>query len=216
MGRFLIIIEMMRYFLLIICVFTHKIGLGQKMTSQRIEAHMIKHIVIESNEVFKISIETKPQKHVNLKTQSEGEYFQNIGVVAKIEGEQLFINSKYPEILTSGFDKLSAHKVFAVEILLEVPEDIRVDIRSNVASVFGEGSYDGLNIELKTGQCKLINFQGNLLVNTYKGDIKIFTEPAKVDAISRQGEVFNQLNYTGENLLQLKTIEGNIYIAPSQ
>ena len=45
---------------------------------------------------------------------------------------------------------------------------------------------------------------------------KIFTEPAKVDATSRQGEVFNQLNFTGENLLQLKTIEGNIYIAPSQ
>ncbi|MBW4964582.1 hypothetical protein KZZ06_21555, partial [Sulfitobacter sp. CW3] len=66
------------------------------------------------------------------------------------------------------------------------------------------------------GQCVLNNFNGNLLVNTYNGNIAVATSPSRVEAESRHGTLTNNLDYTGQQLLKLKTIDGNITITKSQ
>ena len=60
------------------------------------------------------------------------------------------------------------------------------------------------------------NFNGNLLVNTYNGNIAVATSPSRVEAESRHGTLINNLDYTGQQLLKLKTIDGNITITKSQ
>ncbi len=189
---------------------------AQKQTEQQIDANGITTILVESNEVFKITLKTAKTPFVTIKTTSEGEYYQNISLITELTGEILKVTSKYPQILTSGYDKLSAHKVLAMEVILEVPENLSVQIQSNVASVFGEGSFEYLQLELKSGQCVLNNFNGNLLVNTYNGNIAVATSPSRVEAESRHGTYINNLDYTGQQLLKLKTIDGNITITKSQ
>ena len=195
-----------------LCIQTY----AQKETLQTIDAKNISEIIISSDEVFKITLATTKDSVVTMKTESEGEYFQNISITTNITGKTLTVSSQYPEILTSGFDKLSAHKVFAVQVFLKVPENLNVTIISNVASVFGSGSYKKLELELKSGQCVLSNFNGNLLVNTYNGNIIVETNYAKVEAESRHGNVQNTLKHSGENLLKLKTIDGDISVTQSQ
>ena len=189
---------------------------AQRETLQTIDAKNISEILIKSDEVFRVSLTTTKERLMTMKTESEGEYFQNISLITDITGSTLTVTSKYPEILTSGFDKLSAHKVFAVQVFLEIPENLKVTIISNVASVFGSGSYKNLELELKSGQCVLTDFDGDLLVNTYNGNITVETTYAKVEASSRHGTIENNLNHTGENLLKLKTIDGNIAVTESQ
>jgi hypothetical protein len=189
---------------------------AQKQTQQQIDANGIKNIMIESNEVFRITLKSTKTPFITIKTASEGEYYQNISLNTELTGETLNVTSKYPQILTSGYDKLSAHKVLAMEVLLEVPENLSITLQSNVASVFGEGKFEYLQLELKSGQCVLKDFNGNLLVNTYKGNISVETSPSRVEAESRHGLIVNNLDYTGQQLIKLKTIDGNITITKSQ
>lgn len=216
MKRYLQLMYTIKLSLTIIGLFFCLNIYAQKETLQTINATTISEIVIKSNEVFKVSMKTTKEKTVTMKTASEGEYFQNISLTTTITGNTLTITSKYPEILTSGFDKLSAHKVFAVQMFIEVPENLNVRVISNVASVYGSGSYKNLELELKSGQCSLSNFDGNLLVNTYNGNILVETAYAKVEANSRHGSIENTLKHAGKNLLKLKSIDGNITVAQSQ
>ena len=201
---------------LIFSVFGVLCSHSQKETLETIDAQNITSLQIESNEVFRITISTSKNGVIGIKTQAEGEYLQNLAFITELTGRTLKITSKYPEILTSGFDKLSAHKVFAVEVFLEIPENLNVEINSNTASVFGSGYYKNLQVQLKSGQCHLENFNGNLIVNTFKGDITVETLSAKVEATSRHGSVLNGLKYSGENTIKLKSIDGNISVLESQ
>ena len=108
---------------------------AQKETEQLIDAGNIEKIVLQSDEIYKITMRTAPVKSISIKSRADGEYFNNISLDAEVVGEKLFLKSRFREILQSGFDKLSAHKVFAMEVELLVPKGLEVEINSNVASV---------------------------------------------------------------------------------
>lgn len=189
---------------------------AQKETQQTIEASQVKSIHIKSDEVFKITMSTSSAESITIRTASEGEYFQNMSLITELKGNTLNITSTYPQILTSGYDKLSAHKVFAVQVFIEIPKNLRVTVTSNVASVYASGDYEQLQIELKSGQCELKDFDGDLLVNTFSGNIYVASQPAIVEAVSRHGYVENKLKYISDNILKLKTLEGDITVVESQ
>ena len=92
-------------------------------------------------------------------------------MIKEISDDKLFLKSEYIEILQSGYDKLSAHKVFSLEIKLIVPENLKIEIESNIASVTAIGEFEYLQIQLKQGNCEVLNFSGNALVNTFTGNI---------------------------------------------
>ena len=187
-------------------------GYSQKNTSQVFNAKHINQLYIYTEEVFKINIHTSNTKQVVLTSHSEGEYFNDIALNMEMQEDKLILTSKFREILQSGYDKLSAHKVFSLEINLEVPEGMEVFIRSNSASVTASGDFSELNVELKSGSCHLNNFQGNAVVNTYNGLIEVATHDAIITANSRNGEVILPEFQTGKHMLKLTSINGDIRV----
>jgi hypothetical protein len=186
---------------------------AQKDTSKQLGAKEIKSIYIDTDEVFKINIKTSTNSDlVSISTHSEGEYFNDIALNTEVRENAIYLTTKFREILKSGFDKLSAHKVFSLEITLEIPEELQVFVKSNIASVEADGAYDFVQVQLNSGYCNLSNFTGNALVNTYNGAITIQTTDATVTASSRNGKVILPSVVIGKHVIKATSINGDIRI----
>ncbi|HKJ47642.1 MAG TPA: hypothetical protein VJ973_01055, partial [Christiangramia sp.] len=125
---------------------------------------------------------------------------------------ELQIITDYPQRLAGGYDKLSAHKVFSLEIELEVPFNMQVNIISNIASLKAKGAYASIFAELKDGYCQLLDFSGEAVINTFSGNITVETSAGIIEANSRNGEVEIPEFLPGQNPLKLTSIDGNIKV----
>lgn len=201
----------MKYFLLLF-LFISFSGRSQKETTQTFEAGGIETIVVNSDEIYRISIKTVPGDQITISSKTDGEYFNNISLDSEVNRKTLSLNSRFREILQSGFDKLSAHKVYAMEVKLQIPEGMKVEVRSNVSSVFMEGAYDEILLQLKSGSAYLENFKGDAVINTYEGNIEVEAESAEVEAESRHGKVSVPDSINGLYMLKLISINGNIKV----
>ena len=152
--------------------------MAQKHVEHVIEAGEIKKIVLSSDEIYRIDVKTIPGEQIRVSTDAEGEYFNEINLDLETREHTLYLNSRYREILQSGFDKLSAHKVFSMEVALQIPEGMVVEINSNVASAFLAGSYEHILIQLKKGSCYLKDFKGSAVINT----CLLYTSPSPRDS----------------------------------
>lgn len=197
------------FFLLLVFGFS---GYSQKDISGVYDAENIKQLYIFTDEVFRINIKTSETNQIKIISHSEGEYFNDISLEVEVLQEKMVLTSQFQEILQSGFDKLSAHKVFSLELSLEIPEDLEVFIKSNIASVYGSGKFKNLAVDLKNGSLDFSSFTGNATINTYKGSIEMGTENASITGTSRNGKVVIPKEMNGENRIILKTINGNILV----
>lgn len=197
------------FLLIISCSFS---GFSQKDISGSYDARDIKQLYIFTDEVFRINIKTSETDQIKIISHSEGEYFNDISLEVEVLSEKMVLTSKFRELLQGGFDKLSAHKVFSLEISLEVPENLDVFIKSNIASVFGNGNFKNLEVDLKNGSCVFSPFSGNAVINTYKGSIELLTQNASITGTSRNGKVAIPEDIQGEYEIVLKTINGNILV----
>lgn len=199
--------------LLSLCILLLSSGLhAQKETVETMDAGGITSIVFSADEIFKIHVTTAPVKSISIKTHSDGEYYNRISLDSQILGQSLVLSSRFREILQSGYDKLSAHKVFAMEVFLEVPNDLSVDIRSNLASAYVSGDYASLLIQLESGSCYLEDLTADATVNTHNGNIFLEAEDAHVSAKSRHGEVLLSEWNSGSHKIVLSSINGNIKV----
>lgn len=187
-------------------------GFSQQDSFQRFDAKNIEQLYIDTDEVFKINIVTSDTKQIILTSHAEGEYFNDISLEMEILQDRMVLTSKFREILQSGYDKLSAHKVFSMEITLEIPENLQVFVKSNIASVTGNGTFKNLQIELKSGFCRLEYFEGNAVINTYSGSIWIAARNANITAFSRNGTVKLPPLASGKYQVHLTSINGNISV----
>lgn len=198
--------------LILICVFTTALVAAQRDTREIINAEKIERIHIKSDEVYLINITTSENDQIVISTHSEGEYYNEIALETSVNNEELIINTSYPRELTSGYDKLSAHKVFSLEIQLEIPEGMEVTVNSNIASLQSTGKFKSIFAELKQGYCKLLNFSGTAVINTFSGYILVETKSGLIDAKSRNGKVEIPDFLSGRNSIKLTSIDGDIKV----
>lgn len=189
---------------------------AQKTTVEVIDAQHITAIQFDSEEVYKITVKTAPVDEISLKTHTEGEYYNNISLDREINGSTLYLKSRFRESLQGGFDKLSAHKIFVMEVELTIPEDLEVEITSNIGSVYMTGTYSNVFLELKTGSAYLDNFLGNAVINTFDGNIEVQSPSISVKAESRHGAVEVPIIAQGVHHLKLKSINGNIKVTETK
>lgn len=198
------------FILFLALVFSTK---AQSIVERKIAIDHIEQLHLKVDEVFGVYISTNPKiNELKIKYYSEGEYAQNIGFNFTEENKTLTVQTVFPEILTSGYDKLSAHKVFAVRLEIEIPEHKSVIIQSDLASVYGSGNYTYFEAELKSGRCELHQFSGKALVNTFKGDIEVGTLEEKITAFSTHGTVKMEPTFKKGNKISLKSIDGDINV----
>jgi len=189
-----------------------QVSFGQTDTRELINAENIESIRINTDEVYLLKITSTESSKIIIETHSEGEYFNEIQLQTQIKGAELEISTKYPERLVNGFDKLSAHKVFSLEIELKVPEGLEIFITSNIASLEAYGDFESIYADLKQGYCKLKEFEGGAVINTYSGNILVETSSGLIEASSRNGTVQIPDYLPGRNPLRLTSIDGDIMV----
>ncbi|WP_300433859.1 hypothetical protein [Christiangramia sp.] len=202
----------MKSLLIVILLLLANSSFGQRETREIIDAKNLTGIQINTDEVFLLSLNVIETSQIKIKTHSEGEYFDNIILETEIKGKNLIITTNYPERLAGGFDKLSAHKVFSLEIELEVPKGLEISIKSNIASLQAKGAFKSMYADLKQGYCKLNNFSGSAVINTYSGNIFVETSAGLIEANSRNGTVVIPKILPGRNPLRLTSIDGDIMV----
>ncbi|MGM0934886.1 MAG: hypothetical protein ACQEWD_15730 [Bacteroidota bacterium] len=183
---------------------------SQKETLETIDAKSVEGIQIYADEVYSISIETYEGSEIIIATHSEGEYYNRIRLNTEIQDENLILSTQYPEALSGGYDKLSAHKVFSLDLQLKIPERLKLYIESNLASVTATGEFKFLELRLNQGFCDLRDFSGNGNVQTIMGNILVETLNTRVEAESRNGNLEMPLARNGDNLLKLTSVNGDI------
>jgi len=189
-----------------------QVSFGQTDTRELIASENIKSIRINTDEVYLLKITSTEFSEIKIKTHSEGEYFNEIQLQTRIKETELEILTKYPERLVNGFDKLSAHKVFSLEVELMVPEGLEIFITSNIASLETNGKFNSIYADLKQGYCKLKKFEGDAVINTYSGNILVETSSGIIEASSRNGTVQIPDYLPGRNPLRLTSIDGDIMV----
>ena len=189
---------------------------AQKVTREVLTAEDLKSIVFSSDEIYRITVSTAPGNEVIITTRTEGEYFNDIALERELRNNTLFLNSQFREILQNGFDKLSAHKVFSMEVELQVPKDLVLEINSNLASVYLSGSYERVFIQLKNGSCYLQAFMGNAVINTFDGNILGTARSIDVEATSRHGDVVVPKILHGNHKMVLTSINGDIKVSETK
>lgn len=186
---------------------------AQSVVEKKMEVIHIQRFHFKLDEVFSVHISTSPDtEYLKIKSFSDGEYAQNIGFHFTEENKEMHIQAVFPENLSSGFDKLSAHKVFSVRLEIEIPEDKIVVIQSNLASVYGNGNYRFFEAELTAGRCELKKFSGKAIIHTFKGDIELETLEKNVEAVSNHGEVYIDDYFVEGCTISLKSIDGDINV----
>ena len=202
----------MKNWLLLFLLISTGIVAAQRDTREILDAEKIQKIRIETDEVFKIEITAGNSPGIKIKTHSEGEYYNEIALQTEIVQEELIITTQYPQILSGGYDKLSAHKVFSLEIEMQVPEGMEISLKSNIASLITHGKFSSVTANLNEGYCQLLNFEGAAVINTFNGNILVETSRGIIEANTRHGKVDIPEFLPGRNPLRLTSIEGNILV----
>ena len=192
------------------------IGFGQKQMQYRIPSEELKGIYIDSDEVFQIRVQASKIQEFKITAEVEGETFESVLVDPKQENDLWRIYIKRSIGFKAFDDKLAAHKVISIVLNIEIPENKELWVRSSLASLWAEGTFKYLNVNLMSGYCNLINYLGDGVINTLRGSIYIETSNAQVEAISRSGNNETENKSDGKYHLKLKSVDGNISVSQSQ
>lgn len=200
-----------RIFLLIFLFFTGFVS-AQNTRSQELEIGNIEQLQLNLDEVFAVEIITGDFSTIQIISEAEGEYADELQLEVKQTQQTLHISSVFDAILSSGYDKLSSHKVFAFQLKIFIPQHFQVYLQSNIARLQLEGKLAYLEANLNNGDCYLRKHEGNAKINTYRGNIHVQTKDAEVNAETRSGKLQLEVANYQNHFLELKSIEGDIEV----
>ncbi|MBW2937111.1 DUF4097 domain-containing protein [Aureisphaera sp. CAU 1614] len=186
-------------------------GYSQKVIEKTWDANAFDKLEINSDDVFKIKIVTEQTSEIKLISQIEGENYENLNIGASEKGKTLTLKTTYRPYFKPKNDKLAAHKVISIEMILTIPESMEVAITAKIASLEIQGSLQKLDVNLRDGHCFLKDFVGNARLNTRDGDITVNAQPwIEGKAISKYGIIKNELVSKGKYLIKAESVNGNI------
>jgi len=202
-------------FCIIVVLFLVKTN-AQKIVEKTISGQNITSIIINGDEIFNIKLIAQDVDDIKIKTKIEGEYSEDIVLLANVKIDSLIISSAYNPLYTNHNDKLSAHKVISIETELIVPRNLNVYLNSNIASVEILGKFNRLIIELYQGSCNLKSFRGDAIINTIDGQIILNTNFAIIEAKTKTGLINKELITKGNDEIRLNSVNGNISITKTK
>ncbi|AVI50738.1 hypothetical protein C5O00_05950 [Pukyongia salina] len=184
---------------------------AQKKVQKQWNASGIDTLWIDSDVVYKVRISEGGAESIDLITSIEGEYFEAVTVDTKITGRTLKIDTGFSPFFKPKNDKLAAHKVLSIEMILQVPENLAVVIRSKSASVSFKGSLSFLETALENGNCELMRFRGNARLYSVSGNITVDAlSNVGGRAISEEGNMYNELELEGAYFIEAKSRRGSV------
>ncbi len=169
-------------------------------------------IQIDASRFSEVSLTTAPGAELLVEATMEGEYQKDLIIEIAEEGNALVLSGAFQPYFEAPNDKLSAHKVIAVTLLVQVPEDLEVLLFGTSAQVKVAGAYRELEIVLNDGPCVLEGTQGKVKVRTQSGNILLRAEKGDLRTQTKYGSVENEGLAVGKNQYDLESKSGNIYV----
>ncbi|WP_299128488.1 hypothetical protein [uncultured Winogradskyella sp.] len=179
---------------------------------KQIEAKPIENIIINGNQIFNIFITTSNTTNISIASILDGEYQNDYQIVSKEENNQLTLSLELMSFENIADDKRNAHKVIAAELHLEIPEQLNLNIVSDVGSVNLDGNFKTVFVKLKQGYCNVKGLSKSAVINTIEGNIKVITKNAKISASSYKGKIMIDDFESPYFVWTLNSINGNITV----
>lgn len=198
-------------YLLSVILFVNTVS-AQKKIEKSFRNQNIKTIHLELDHVFSITIRTLRTNEVNISAESEGEFASYFNLEAKETQEILSIKSTVDFTFKDTNDKLSAHKVQAISLIITIPEDIEVTLKSDIGNLELHGSYEDFTAQLTSGNCTINHIRGQIKISTIMGNITAFTNYTTIEADTRQGLLNIEEISSGKSTYVLKSIKGDITV----
>ncbi len=185
---------------------------GQKTIHKSFIEEGVDQIFIDAKDSFEVVLQTTDSNSLTIKAEIEGEYSPNQLVNVFTDEHLLTIEPSFNAGFVMPNDKLSAHKVLSVSLVIEIPKQFKVKLVGNSTNAEIHGDYNDLRIELNDGSCTLYQVETKVAVQTIKGSIKAFVDKATISAHSTYGTVESDSIPLGKTQLHLKSQIGNIQL----
>ena len=206
----------MRKVIILVTVLISGLFYGQKHTVDQLELAGLKGIFINSDQIFKVNVSASDTNDVVISSGIEGETYESVLINTRVENDLVVITVGRTPDFEAYDDKLAAHKVMSVELEITMPENLDLWVDSSLASVNASGSYKYVNINLSGGDCHLLDFTGDGVINTNRGNIVVKTMSSSIQAHSRHGKLLIDEIELPLHRLELTSIDGNITVSQSK
>ncbi|MBF8149779.1 hypothetical protein ITJ86_07695 [Winogradskyella sp. F6397] len=200
------------FFMLIGFLFVALSLQAQNVLEKELTAERIDSIVIDGNQIFKITVVTSKTNQIKIVSTLDGEYQNEFQVEMRENNHTLYLHLEHLSFSEIPDDKRNAHKVIAATLQLEIPEERSLDIVSDIGSVDLNGTFNSLYIQLSRGRCYVEADTKTATINTLDGDIIVVTDNAAVTANSNHGKITVDEFYNAISTWKLKSINGNITV----
>ncbi|MBW1295838.1 hypothetical protein [Aquimarina litoralis] len=184
---------------------------SQSSFSKTIDATDITETFFILDNTFQIEVTNTSENKIVINAVAEGEYQNHVLLNVKRDQHMLTILDDIQPFSEKHNDKLSAHKVIALKVNIQLPRHLAVTITSKLGSLEFNGHLKSLFVELNSGDCLVQNFIGNAVINTLGGNIELHTKNAKIKTATKSG-VISKDKIFGKHQIELKSITGNISV----
>lgn len=203
-------------FIFCVCIFSETAA--QKILQKQIDAQQLTQVSIDGKGVFKIDIYSEERNTIEIQSYIEGEYSESMMIATKMINNALSISSEFSPYFKKDNDKLAAHKIESVRLVLKIPHNMVVGVISDIANLTIDGMYNFVDVSLENGNCKLTNFIGDANLVTSEGDILVETSAVDVSGIlfSKLGTEINDLPDGNRFMIQAYSLRGDIALQQTE
>ncbi|TRZ45850.1 hypothetical protein DMZ48_00800 [Robertkochia solimangrovi] len=186
---------------------------AQKVLEKVFDAHDLTSVNINADQMYRVELHTHRKPSVTIIASMEGEYRNDLVITADQKGSSLFVESRFMPLFKDPNDKLSAHKVVSVDLVISVPESVKVSLSGHATRVLPKGNFSDLEIKTYDGPVFLVGTSGLIEVRTFSGDIHASGIKGVIArAESSYGKIFKGKVVPGGSEFRFNSVNGNIHI----
>lgn len=168
---------------------------------------------VDSEQCFQLHLRNSDTNEVSVEAKLDGEYSEDLLISMEEDGNTLVITPGFRPNFRHPNDKLSAHKVVSVSLVVSIPKYTNFKIYGTHTQVEAEGLFTNGKISLDDGRCIVRAEVEELEVITQSGDILFSSNGAVLKADSKFGTVGGDTIAHGNGIVTLQTISGDIQLA---
>jgi len=186
--------------------------LAQSKWEKKIDAPEVHSLSIELGFIQNLMVSTGNSDQYVIKTSSEGEYRDQVMLVSKEVDHWLEIYPQWAPSFIAPNDKLSAHKVRALNLELIVPKGKTLEIRGEQAVVSVQGEYKEVVLRLGSGRVNLRYSSEESDIRTDSADVFLTVPYGDIQASSVEGKVIGSIPLNTRFHYKLASQKGSIYL----
>ena len=202
----------MRLYFSLILLFSCLVLQAQKSIRKTLVNPRTSWVHVDTEHCFELELGNSDSDEVVVQANIDGEYSEDLLIEMEEEGTTLLIRPDFRPEFQHPNDKLSAHKVISIRLVVLVPEYTNVKVYGNHTQVNVNGIFSASEFTLDDGQCTMKIEAETLEATTHSGDIYFESQGARVKATTRYGRVEGGPIPLGNANVTLRSTSGNIYL----